>query len=66
MERKVRQFKRSQPRKGNYGEKFKDELNIHNFQYKRYNPFETEIRCEIIRRKDITKVLKILLIGRYQ
>jgi len=60
MERKVRQFKRSQPRKGNYGEKFKDELNIHNFQYKRYNPFETEIRCEIIRRKDITKVLKKL------
>ena len=48
MERKIRKFKRSC--KGSYyGVEAKKKMDILNFQNKRYNPLESEIKCENIK-----------------
>ncbi len=52
MERQIRRYKRSH--KTIYkGDKFKNQMNISNFQKKMYNPLECELRCEIIKRSSI-------------
>ena len=57
MERKIRKFKRSC--KGSYyGVEAKKKMDILNFQNKRYNPLESEIKCEIIKRQPLTKKIK--------
>ena len=59
MERKIRKFKRTY-HKEVYGDKFRNEMGIRNFRNKNYNPLETEIRCEIVKRDPFTKKIKEL------
>ena len=59
MERKIRKFKRKY-KKENYGKEFKNEMNILNFKKKSYNPVESEIKCEIVKRGKFSKKLKTL------
>ena len=58
MERKIRKFKRLSEPSEEYGKRFKQQMDILNYHVKRFNPIESEIRCEIIKRKPITKELK--------
>ena len=57
MERRIRKFKRRYP-KDNYGKEHKQTKNILNFRCKRYEPLESELRCEIIKRSPLSKKLK--------
>tara|TARA_B100000686_G_scaffold348104_1_gene438353 strand:+ start:1984 stop:2664 length:681 start_codon:yes stop_codon:yes gene_type:complete len=60
MERKYRKFKRNSV-KDTYGERFKEEMNIHMYRNKRYEPFEIQLRCEIAKRSAISKTIQTLL-----
>ena len=56
MESQIKRYKRSH--KTIYkGDKFKNQMNISNFQKKMYNPLECELRCEIIKRSSFSKKL---------
>ena len=57
MERRIRKFKRRYP-KDNYGKEHKQTMNNLNFRCKRYEPLESEFRCEIIKRSPLSKKLK--------